>query len=59
MECFSVMKVTEGLVGRAQLIRQNDRETILIFLTGSIYGMFFCYKSEREVSQKSTIAWTK
>ena len=58
-ECFSEMKLTVRLVGRVQLINLNDWETKLIFSTGLMGGMFFCYESDSEVSRKSTIAWTK
>ena len=49
------MKVPGWLVGRAQLIGQNDRVKKFIFTTGLMGGMFFCYDSEREVSQKRKI----
>ena len=49
------MKVTVRLVGRVQLIKQNDRETKLIFSTGLLYLMIFFNETESEVSRKSTI----
>jgi len=49
------MKVSGRLVGKAQLIRQTDRVTKLIFSSGEMGGMFFCNESVRVVSEKCTI----
>ena len=54
-EWFSVMKLTVKLVGKAQLIRQNHRETKFIFSNRLFNGMILYYESDSEVSRKSTI----
>ena len=45
------MKLRVRLVGRVQLIKQNDRETKLIFSTGLNGGMIFCNEAKREDSR--------
>ena len=53
------MKLTGRIVGKAQLIRQNHRETKFIFSTGLIGGMVFCNETDREDSRECTINKTK
>jgi len=49
------MKLRVRLVGRLQLIKQNDRETKLIFSTGLNGVMIFCNEAKWEDSRLLTI----